>query len=152
MIKCGRQGRGLSGSQNLGAAVPQGSFTFFLLSLLLIFLALGRLNQRGDPKAGAGPLQRWRLWGTAAGAVLPQKGLGGLPEQQAFTADLQVVTAKRGLVQFISFYRTSDTFKDADIESFATSYIASFQSPTSKEQGCKSHRQEVLKRPGRARI
>ena len=51
-------------------------------------------------------------------------------------AELQIVTARRELVQFISFYRTPDTFKDTDIAGFATSHIAYFESPTSKEYGC----------------
>lgn len=65
MIKHSRQGRGLSGSQNLVATVLRGSFpSLFLIVIADIFFffpALGRLNQRGDPKAGAGPLQRRRL-------------------------------------------------------------------------------------------
>lgn len=36
------------------------------------------------------------------------------------------VTANRGLVQFIYFYRTPDTFKDTDIAGFAASHIAYF--------------------------
>lgn len=54
---------GLSGSQNLIAAALRGSFpSLFLIVIAGFFLpALGRLNQRGDPKAGAGPLQRRRL-------------------------------------------------------------------------------------------
>lgn len=63
-----------------------------------------------------------------------------------------LVAAKRGLVQFLAFCRTPDTFKDTDREGFASSHIAYLESPTFKEQGCRSRLQRVLKRLGRARI
>lgn len=52
-------------------------------------------------------------------------------------AESQVLTAKRGLVESRSFYRTPDTFKDTDIAGFATSHIAYFKSSPIQRTGHK---------------